>query len=131
MSSTAAQDESTKGLQQPSDIDDTSDYFADVETSSCGSSDHDIVWTNMSENKAAWKCPRGSPILQGILDNSLPFRAVIWGEGSGIFIIARAIMNLTPALFCRKIEESRTKQNLAISPATLNFNDSPGLYSYQ
>ena len=68
MSTTAALDESTKGLQQPSDIDDTSDYFADVETSSCGSSDHDIVWTNMSENKAAWKYPRGSPILQGILD---------------------------------------------------------------
>ena len=68
MSSTAAQDESTKGLEQPSDTDDTSDYFADVETSSCGSSDHVIMWTNMSEKKAAWKCPRGSPILQGILD---------------------------------------------------------------
>ena len=68
MSTTAAQDESTKGLQQPSDNDDTSDYFADVETSSCGSSDHEIMWTNMSENKAAWKYARGSPILQGILD---------------------------------------------------------------
>ena len=76
MSSTAAQDESAKGVEQLSDIDDTSDYFADVETSSCGSSDHDIVWTNMLENKAAWKCPRGSPILQGIIRYSLPFRAV-------------------------------------------------------
>ena len=68
MSSTAAQDESAKGLEQPSDIEDTSDYFAYVETSSCGSSDHDIMWTNMSENRAVWKCPGGSPILQGILD---------------------------------------------------------------
>ena len=68
MSTTAAQDESAKGLEQLSDIDDTSDYFADVETSSCGSSNHDIMWTNMSENKAAWKCLRGSPILQSMLD---------------------------------------------------------------
>ena len=68
MSSTAAQDESAKGLEQPRDIDDTSDYFAYVETSSCGPSEHDIARTNMSENKAVWKCPRGSPILQGILD---------------------------------------------------------------
>ena len=79
MSTTAALDESTKGPQQPSDIDDTSDYFADVETSSCGSSDHDIVWTNMSENKAAWKCPRGSPILQGILDKIVCLSGLSFG----------------------------------------------------
>ena len=87
MSSTAAQDESAKGLEQPSDIDDTSDYFADVETSSCGSSDHDIVWTNMSENKAAWKCPKASPILQGILDKKFTFQ----GRGPGIFIIGSLV----------------------------------------
>ena len=48
MSSTAAEDESAKRLEQPCDIDDTSDYFADVETSSCGSSAHCNMWTNMS-----------------------------------------------------------------------------------
>ena len=84
-STTAAQDESTKGLQQPSDIDDTSDYFADVETSSCGSSDHDIVWTNMSDNKAAWKCPRGSPILQGSLDKQFAFQGCHLGPGASDF----------------------------------------------
>ena len=85
MSTTAAQDESTKGLQQPRDIDDASDYFADVETSSCGSSDHDIVWTNMSENKAAWKCPRGSTILQGTLDKQFAFQGCHLGPGASDF----------------------------------------------
>ena len=78
MSRTAAQDESAKGPEKTSDIDDTSDYFADVETSSCGSSDHDNMWTNTSKNKAVLECPRRSPILQGTLsvDNyNWPFTA--------------------------------------------------------
>ena len=46
------QDESPVGLDQSDeDDDDSSDYFADAETSSCGSSDDDTGWPEISEEK--------------------------------------------------------------------------------
>ena len=46
------QDESPVGLDQSDeDDDDSSDYFADAETSSCGSCDDDTGWPEMSEKK--------------------------------------------------------------------------------
>lgn len=65
MSLTAAQDESVKGLEQPSDSDDTSDYFADGETSSCKSSHLDVIHTNLAIHRDTLKCTRETPILQG------------------------------------------------------------------
>ena len=46
------QDESPVGLDQSDeDDDDSSDYFADAETSSCGSFDDDPEWLEISEKK--------------------------------------------------------------------------------
>ena len=38
------------------DDDDSSDYFADAETSSCGSCDDDPGWPETSENKGRFVC---------------------------------------------------------------------------
>ena len=47
-----AQDESSKPLKQSRDNDDnSSEYFADAETSSCGSLDLDDVYDSDSDNK--------------------------------------------------------------------------------
>ena len=49
------QDESPVGLDQSDeDDDDSSDYFADAETSSCGSCDDDTGWPEMSEKKGRY-----------------------------------------------------------------------------
>lgn len=46
------QEESPIQLNQcEEDDDDSSDYFADAETSSCGSFDDDIGWPEISDNK--------------------------------------------------------------------------------
>ena len=51
------QDESPVGLDQSDeDDDDSSDYFADAETSSCGSCDDDPGWPEMSEKKGRFAC---------------------------------------------------------------------------
>ena len=68
ISSTAAQEESAKQLDEISDSDNTSDYFADVETSSCGSSDHGFGWTEIPENKVTPICPTGPLLSQGTLN---------------------------------------------------------------
>ena len=48
--SVTTQDESPVGLNQSDeDDDDSSDYFADAETSSCGSCDDDDGWSEISE----------------------------------------------------------------------------------
>ena len=48
--SVTTQDESPVGLDQSDeDDDDSSDYFADAETSSCGSCDDDDGWSEISE----------------------------------------------------------------------------------
>ena len=39
------------------DDDDSSDYFADAETSSCGSFDDDIGWSEIFENKGRFAVP--------------------------------------------------------------------------
>ena len=51
------QDESPVGLDQSDeDDDDSSDYFADAETSSCGSCDDDPGWPEISEEKGRFAC---------------------------------------------------------------------------
>ena len=57
------QDESPVGLDESDeDDDDSSDYVADAETSSCGSSNDDTGWPEISENKGRFVCPkRASP----------------------------------------------------------------------
>ena len=42
--------------------DDSSDYFADAETSSCGSFDDEIGWCGSSENKGRFACPVKAPL---------------------------------------------------------------------
>ena len=42
--------------------DDSSDYFADDETSSCGSFDDEIGWCGSSENKGRFACPVKAPL---------------------------------------------------------------------
>ena len=55
--SVATQDESPVGLDQSDeDDDDSSDYFADVETSSCGSCDDYTGWPEISEKKGRFVC---------------------------------------------------------------------------
>ena len=50
--SVTTQDESPVGLDQSDeDDDDSSDYFADAETSSCGSCDDDPGWPEISEKE--------------------------------------------------------------------------------
>ena len=39
------------------EVDDSSDYFADAETSSCGSFDDEIGWCGISEDKGRFVCP--------------------------------------------------------------------------
>ena len=39
------------------DDDDSSGYFADAETSSCGSFDDDIGWSELSGNEGGFVCP--------------------------------------------------------------------------
>ena len=57
--SVTSQDESPVGLDQSDeDDDDSSDYFADAETSSCGSSDGDVGWYEISENSGKFVCPK-------------------------------------------------------------------------
>ena len=61
------QDESPVGLDQSDDNDDNlSDYFADAETSSCGSSDDDTGWPEISENKGEFVGPKGPLPLSSI-----------------------------------------------------------------
>ena len=43
------------------DDDESSDYFADAETSSCGSFDDEIGWCGISENKGRFVCPVKAP----------------------------------------------------------------------
>ena len=51
------QDESPVGLDQSDeDDDDSSDYFADAETSSCGSCDDDSGWPEISDEKGRFAC---------------------------------------------------------------------------
>ena len=65
--------ESSVGLNQSDEDDDnSSDYFADAETSSCGSSDDDTGWPEISENKGRFVSPkRASPTFL-YLCSSLP-----------------------------------------------------------
>lgn len=42
--------------------DGSSDYFADAETSSCGSFDDEIGWCEISENKGRFVCPVKAPL---------------------------------------------------------------------
>ena len=77
ISSTAAQEESAKQLDEISDSDNTSDYFADVETSSCGSSDHGFGWTEISDNKELPICPTGPPLSQGKLNVGGPLQLIV------------------------------------------------------
>ena len=52
------QDESPVVLDQSDeDDDDSSDYFADAETSSCGSCDDDTGWPEISEKKGRFVLP--------------------------------------------------------------------------
>ena len=44
------------------DDDESSDYFADAETSSCGSFDDEIGWCGISENKGRFLCPVKAPL---------------------------------------------------------------------
>ena len=60
-------DESPVGLDQSDEDDDnSSDYFADAETSSCGSSDDDTGWPEISENKGKFVGPKGPLPLSSI-----------------------------------------------------------------
>ena len=61
--SVTTQDESPVGLDQSDeDEDDSSDYFADAETSSRGSFNDDPEWLEISEKKGTFVCPkRASP----------------------------------------------------------------------
>lgn len=60
-------DESPAGLDQSDeDEDDSSGYFADAETSSYGSSDDDIGWSEISENKGKFVGPKGPLPLSSI-----------------------------------------------------------------
>ena len=55
------QDESPVGLDQSDEDDDnSSDYFADTEKSSCGSSDDDTGWPKISETKGRFVSPKGA-----------------------------------------------------------------------
>ena len=65
--------ESSVGLNQSDEDDDnSSDYFADAETSSCGSSDDDTGWPEISESKGRFLSPkRASPTFLSLC-SSLP-----------------------------------------------------------
>lgn len=53
--SAVTQDESPRQLDQSDeDENNSSDYFADAETSSCESSNDDIGWSEISENKGSF-----------------------------------------------------------------------------
>ena len=63
-------DESPVGLDlSDEDDDDSSDYFADAETSSYGSSDDDTGWPEISENKGRFVSPSPTSLY---LCSSLP-----------------------------------------------------------
>ena len=66
-------DESPVGLDlSDEDDDDSSDYFADAETSSYGSSDDDTGWPEISENKGRFVIPKRAPPTFLYLCSSLP-----------------------------------------------------------
>ena len=57
--SVTTQDESPVGLDESDEgDDDSSDYVADAETSSCGSSNDDTRCLEISENKGRFVCPK-------------------------------------------------------------------------
>ena len=57
--SATTQDESPVGLDESDEGDnDSSDYVADAETSSCGSSNDDTRCLEISENKGRFVCPK-------------------------------------------------------------------------
>ena len=61
------QDESPVGRD-----DNSSDYFADAETSSCGSSDDNTGWPEISENKGKFVSPKRTSPTFVYLCSSLP-----------------------------------------------------------
>ena len=74
------QDESPVGLDQSDeDDDDSSDYFADAETSSCGSCDDDTGWPEISEKKGRFVY---IPYIRGPLPPTSIFAAASSKESS-------------------------------------------------
>ena len=68
-----SQEESPVGLDQSDEDDDnSSDYFADAETSSCGSSDDDTGWPEISKNKGSFVCLKRASTTSPYLCSSLP-----------------------------------------------------------